>query len=85
MHVKNCPKYVYFSANFTPFQLQKGMKFSTLFPVHDPSKKAHPQHEIRTFLDAERHEFWERHNYSSLWARETPKIRPRKIRILGTP
>ena len=22
------------------------MKFSTLFPVYDPSKKAHPQHEI---------------------------------------
>ena len=45
-----------------------------LFPVYEPSKKAHPQHEIRAFLDAERHEFWERHNYSSLWAREMPKI-----------
>ena len=45
-----------------------------LFPVYDLSKKAHPQHKIRAFLDAERHEFWECHNYLSLWARETPKI-----------
>ena len=35
------------------------MKFSILFPVHNPSKKAHPQHGIQVFLDAERHEFWE--------------------------
>ena len=56
-----------------------------LFPVYDPSKKAHPQHEIQAFLDAERHEFWESHNYSSLWAREMPKIRPRKTQISGTP
>ena len=61
------------------------MKFSTLFPVYDPSKKAHSQHEIRVFLDAERHEFWERHDSLSLWARETPKILPRKTQILGTP
>ena len=50
-----------------------GTKFSTKFPVHDPSKKAHPQHKIRAFLDAERHEFWEHHDSSSPWARETPK------------
>ena len=42
------------------------MKFSILFPVHNPGKKAHPQDEIRAFLDAERHEFWERHNSSAL-------------------
>ena len=28
-----------------------------LFPVYNPSKKAHPQHKIQAFLDAERHEF----------------------------
>ena len=54
------------------------MKFSILFPVHNPSKKAHPQDEIQAFLDAERHEFQECHDSSTLWARETPKIRPRK-------
>ena len=56
-----------------------------LFPVYNPSKKAHPQHKIRAFLDAERHEFWECHDYSSPWARETPKIQPRKTQILGMP
>ena len=61
------------------------MKFSTLFPVHNPSKKAHPQHEIQAFLGAERHEFQEHHDSLSLWAREMPKIRPRKTRNLGTP
>ena len=35
--------------------------------------------------DPERHKFWERHDSSALWARETPKISPRKTRILGTP
>ena len=49
-----------------------------LFPVYDPSKKAHPQHEILVFLDAERHEFWKHHNYSSPWARELPKSNPER-------
>ena len=56
-----------------------------LFLVYNPSKKAHPQHKIRAFLDAERHEFQEHHDYLSLWARETPKNRPRKTRISETP
>ena len=54
------------------------MKFSILFPVHNPSKKAHPQHKIRAFLDAERHEFWESHDSLALWAREMPKIYPER-------
>ena len=54
------------------------MKFSILFPVHNPSKKAHPQHKIQVFLDAERHEFWERHDSSALWAREMPKLDPER-------
>ena len=54
------------------------MKFSTLFPVYDSSKKAHPQHKIRAFLDAERHKFQERHDSLSLWARETPKSYPER-------
>ena len=61
------------------------MKFSTSIFSYDPSEKAHPQHEIQVFLDAERHEFWECHDYSSLWAREMPKVWPRKTWILGTP
>ena len=54
------------------------MKFSTSIPVYDPSKKAHPQHEIQMCLDAERHEFREHHNYSSLWTRELPKSNPER-------
>ena len=54
------------------------MKFSILFSVHNPSKKAHPQDKIQAFLDAERHEFWERHDSSTPWARETPKIYPER-------
>ena len=54
------------------------MKLGTSIPVYDPSKKAHPQHEIQTFLDAELHKFQEHHNYSSLWARESPKSNPER-------
>ena len=54
------------------------MKFSTLFPVYNPSKKAHLQHEIRAFLDAQRHEFQERHDSLALWATETPKLDPER-------
>ena len=60
------------------------MKFSTSIPVYDPSKKAHPQHEIPTFLDAERHEFQEHQLFVTLDQR-IAKIQPRKTRILGTP
>ena len=54
------------------------MKFSTIFSVYDPSKKAHPHHKIQAFLDAERHKFLERQDSSALWAREMPKIQPQK-------
>ena len=33
----------------------------------------------------ERHEFWECHDSSPVWAREMPKISPRKTRISGMP
>ena len=54
------------------------MKFDTSIPVQDPSKKAHPQDKIRTFLHAERQEFWEHHNYSSLQTRESSKSNPER-------
>ena len=54
------------------------MKFGTFIPVYDPSKKAHPPHEIQMFLDAGRHEFWEHHNYSSPWAKESSKSNPER-------
>ena len=54
------------------------MKFNTSIPVQDPSKKAHPQHEIQMFLQAKRCEFWEHHNYSSLQTRESSKSNPER-------
>ena len=41
-----------------------------------PARKLTHNTKFEHFLDAERHEFWERHNYSSPWARETPKFDP---------
>ena len=83
------------------------MQFATLFPVYNPSKRAHPQNEIcptqkgtnfgnTMFLRylrpekcqksyPERHEFWKCHVSSLPEARETPKILPKKTRILATP
>ena len=54
------------------------MKLSILFLVHNPNMKAHPQDEIRAFLDAERPKFWERHDSLALWARELPKSNHRR-------
>ena len=46
---QNCPKYVYFSRKFRTFPVTEGTKFSILFPVHNPGKKAHPQHKFEGF------------------------------------
>ena len=54
------------------------MKFYTFIPVPDPSKKAHPQHEIRTFPHRERHEFQKHHHYLRLWTRESLKPNPER-------
>ena len=59
------------------------MKFSTSIFSYNPSKKAHPQHKIQAFLDAERHEFWEHHDSLSLWAREMPKNQTQKDTNFG--
>ena len=57
---------------------RKGAKFGTSIPDQDPSKKAHLQDEIRAFLHAERHKFWEHHNYLSLHTRESSKFNPER-------
>ena len=54
------------------------MKFDTFIPVQDPSKKAYPQHKIRTFPHIERHEFQKHHHYSRLWTRESSKPNPER-------
>ena len=64
---------------FEHFWMQKDMNFGNAMIIHhfEPEKcqKSYP----------ERHEFWECHDSLSLWAREMPKIRPRKTQISGIP
>ena len=43
-----------------------------------PARKLTHNTKLEHFLDAERHEFQERHNYSSPWAREMPKSNPER-------
>ena len=64
---------------FEHFWMQKAMNFGNAMIL------CHLGPEKYQKTDPERHEFWERHDSSSPWAREMPKIRPRKTRILGTP
>ena len=54
------------------------MKFDTFIPVQDPSKQAHPQHEIRTFPHTERCKFWKHHHYLRLQTRESSKPNPER-------
>ena len=43
-----------------------------------PARKLTHNMKFEHFLDAERHEFWKCQNYSSPWARETPKSDPER-------
>ena len=43
-----------------------------------PARKLTHNTKFEHFLDAERHKFQERHNYSSPWAREMPKSNPER-------
>ena len=64
---------------FEHFWMQKDMNFGNAMILRhfgpEKCQKSAP----------ERHEFWEHHDSSALWAREMPKISPRKTRISGTP
>ena len=43
-----------------------------------PARKLTRNTKFKHFLDAERHEFWEHHNSSLPWARESPKSDPER-------
>ena len=43
-----------------------------------PARKLTHNMKFEHFLDAERHEFWEHHNSSLPWARESPKSDPER-------
>ena len=49
-----------------------------------PARKLTHNMKFKYFLDAERHEFQEHHNYSSPWARELPKSDPERHKFQET-
>ena len=70
--------YIFFCKSRT-FPVTEGNEIQHIyFQFTTPARKLTHNTKIKRFLDTERHEFRERHNYSSPWAREMPKIRPRK-------
>ena len=76
---QNCPKYVYFSCKFHTFSVTVGNKiWHIYFQFTTPARKLTHNTKFECFLDAERHEFWEHHNSSSPWARESPKSDPKR-------
>ena len=78
-HLKNCPKYVYFSREFHTFPVTEGNEIRHIyFQFMTPARKLTHNTKFKHFLDAERHEFWECHNSSLPWARETPKSDPER-------
>ena len=73
---QNCPKYVYFSREFP---VTEGNKIQHIyFQFMTPARKLTHNTKFEHFWMGERHEFWEHHNYSSLWARESPKSDPER-------
>ena len=76
---QNCPKYVYFLHEFCTFPVTEGNKiWHIYFQFTTQARKLTNNTKFEHFLDAERHEFWECHNYSSPWARESPKSDPER-------
>ena len=67
------------NTKFEHFWMQKDMNFGNAMILRHFGPEKHQK------SDPERHELWERHDSSSLWARKMPKFRPRKTQILRTP
>ena len=65
-----------FSRKFHTFPVTEGNEIYFQFMI--PARKFTHNTKFEHFLDAERHKFWERHNYSSPWARESPKSDPER-------
>ena len=85
-HLKIAHKICIFFREFCTFPVTEGNEIQHIyFQFMTPARKLTHNMKFEHFLDAERHEFQECHDYSSPWARERPKILPRKTQILGTP
>ena len=78
-HLKIAQNMYIFSHKFRTFPVTEGNEIQHIyFQFMTPARKLTHNMKFEHFLDAERHEFREHHNYSSPWARESPKIQPRK-------
>ena len=68
-----------FHAKFHTFPLTEGNEIQHIyFQFTTPARKLVHNTKFEHFLDAERHEFWEHHNSSLPWARESPKSNPER-------
>ena len=77
-HLKIAQKCLFFR-KFCTFPVTEGNEIRHIyFQFMTPARKLTHNTKFEHFLDAERHEFWERHNYSSPWAREMPKSDPER-------
>ena len=75
-HLKIPQNMYIFSREFCTFPVTEGNEiWHIYFQFTTPAGKL--THNTK-FLDAERHEFWEHHSYSSPWARESPKSDPER-------
>ena len=78
MHLK-LPKICIFLREFCTFPVTEGNEIRHIyFQFTTPARKLTYNTKFEHFLDAERHEVWEHHNYSSPWARESPKSNPER-------
>ena len=68
-----------FPREFRTFPVTEGNEIQHIyFQFTTPARKLTHNMKFEHFLDAERHEFQEHHNYSSPWARESPKSDPER-------
>ena len=68
-----------FSREFRTFPVTEGNEIRHIyFQFMTPARKLNHNTKFEHFLDAERHGFREHHNYSSPWARESPKSDPER-------
>ena len=68
-----------FSREFSTFPVTEGNEIQHIyFQFMTPARKLTHTTKFEHFLDAERHKFQEHHNYSSPWARESPKSNPER-------
>ena len=74
-HLKIAQKYVYVSCEFCTFPVTEGNKIQHIYSSLQPQQESSPTTQN---LNAERHEFQEHHNYSSLRTRESSKPNPER-------